>query len=824
MDKNINVNGDIYGVGVAQDGSTINQDIHLPPHEIPKKLTPQTGLANDIDFVGRKEELQKVDELLNQNSMLLLLNGIGGIGKSTLASYYLNQHKDNFDYYGFVQVNEDIKLSLASAFGTSLDLKSEKIDDLFAEIMNKLQNLEGKKLLIIDDVKEMDNQLDEMNTLMTLKNSGFQILFTSRETKEYIPQYFLDIMSIEDARELFLKHYPTNEMDKVDKILEYLDYHTLFIEMTARMLNNRQNSFSIDKLEKKFNNGQFTKIEIEDEKSFLNYLNRLFTLEKLSKSEILLLKRLSIYPSIEIDFEYFSKIFAGVYRIDAYKEELGKNKIFRKIDDDIYELKIFFFSYKVTFNELLESNGLLTEEKLELYFNKLVKKGWLIKNNNKYKLHQIIKEYILENHTPKYKEIHHVFCQSCWNLQDINSSVESAINNKNYLIYFESIKKALEIIDSKYINFIWALEKFLPQKGLKFNKNSNIINFYDNLADWYHKIGRYSEALTLQKKALNMSQKLFKKNSLITSSIGYRLATIYLSIKDYEKALFFSKESLAIVKKVSTNLEELSPYYHIVFAIYKAIGEYEKAEEIIKKILSLYELKYNKNSIHATNYYLDLARIHSSRQEHDKALEIATLFLKKQKRANGKNSYNVSSIYAIIAQFYKVKGDYKKALINLNKALNILKKKFPNDKKSQAVIYFKLGNTYWHMEKCNEAIAFFEKSMNLYIDLYGKNHPNIIDIIEQLAMLYACNYYKKGKMNSYEKGIFYFNQIIEIKEKSSLIDVNVDKERLDKLKYEVSLLEDFYKNLNKYDIADIEASKDNPDMISFRLIPKQKYI
>ena len=81
MDKNINVNGDIYGVGVAQDGSTINQEIILPPHKVPKKLTPQTGLANDIDFVGRKEELQKVDELLNQNSMLLLLNGIGGIGK-----------------------------------------------------------------------------------------------------------------------------------------------------------------------------------------------------------------------------------------------------------------------------------------------------------------------------------------------------------------------------------------------------------------------------------------------------------------------------------------------------------------------------------------------------------------------------------------------------------------------------------------------------------------------------------------------------------------------------------------------------------------------
>ena len=271
-EKNIEINGDVYGVVIAEDGSTIKQDIYLPKHRVPKVLTHQTGLANDIDFVGRKEELQKVDELLNQNSMLLLLNGIGGIGKSTLASYYLGQKKDDFDYYGFVQVNEDIKLAFVSAFSTSLDLKSEKIDDLFAEIMNKLQNLEGKKLLIIDDVKEMDNQLDEMNTLMTLKNSGFQILFTSRETKEYIPQYFLDIMSIEDARELFLKHYPTDEMDKVDKILEYLDYHTLFIEMTAKTLIKRKNTLSLDIAIEKFDSGEFSAVKRNKSESFNKFL------------------------------------------------------------------------------------------------------------------------------------------------------------------------------------------------------------------------------------------------------------------------------------------------------------------------------------------------------------------------------------------------------------------------------------------------------------------------------------------------------------------------------------------------------------------------
>ncbi|KIM12883.1 MAG: hypothetical protein KU38_03580 [Sulfurovum sp. FS08-3] len=230
-----------------------------PPRRVPKILTPFLGYHTD--FVGRKEELQKVDELLNQNSTLLLLNGIGGIGKSTLASYYLNQNKDNYDYYGFVQVNEDIKLSLASAFSASLNLQSEEFDDLFAEIMDKLQKLKGKKLLIIDDVEKMDNQLDEMNTLMTLKNNGFKILFTSRQKIENIPQYHLDTMNQKDARELFTKHFPTDELDKVDKILAYLDNHTLFIEKTAKTLANHKHTLTLESLLEKFSKGEFATIK-----------------------------------------------------------------------------------------------------------------------------------------------------------------------------------------------------------------------------------------------------------------------------------------------------------------------------------------------------------------------------------------------------------------------------------------------------------------------------------------------------------------------------------------------------------------------------------
>jgi len=87
MDRNkLEVNGNVYGVGVAQDGSVVNQKIILPEHKTPTQLTSKLGKDT---IIGRRKELQEIDTILKEATSLLLINGIGGIGKSTIASYYI---------------------------------------------------------------------------------------------------------------------------------------------------------------------------------------------------------------------------------------------------------------------------------------------------------------------------------------------------------------------------------------------------------------------------------------------------------------------------------------------------------------------------------------------------------------------------------------------------------------------------------------------------------------------------------------------------------------------------------------------------------------
>ncbi len=103
-----------------------------------------------------------------------------------------------------------------------LDLKAEKPHEAFLEALSKLRGLEGKKLLVIDNVKNIEENQKDIDKILDLKYSGYKILITSREDIEGdIYQYYLDILSKEDAKALFNSIYKVEDEKLLEEILEY---------------------------------------------------------------------------------------------------------------------------------------------------------------------------------------------------------------------------------------------------------------------------------------------------------------------------------------------------------------------------------------------------------------------------------------------------------------------------------------------------------------------------------------------------------------------------------------------------------------------------
>ncbi|MCB0852136.1 MAG: AAA family ATPase, partial [Bacteroidetes bacterium] len=288
------------------------------PHHL-NKIPPPPD-----QFIGREEELQKVKELLNENDKLVLVNGLGGVGKTTLARKYVHLHQDEYDHILWVTVlanpDQDETASASEALTRDIDLfKSLKItfdpqtteEEKRNQILSSLKALEGKNLMIIDNAT---HRLESLSYELPQPPS-WQVLITSREDLDFVKTFSLDVLDKEEAIKLFLTHYPKaeREMAAVEELLEYIGYHTLTIELLAKTcstskLGRLTAKKILPKLKSSKLSDQLLQKPIKTEHNqrqkaveIYSYLLEAFTLAGLSDSEKSLLLQFSVLPSLEID-------------------------------------------------------------------------------------------------------------------------------------------------------------------------------------------------------------------------------------------------------------------------------------------------------------------------------------------------------------------------------------------------------------------------------------------------------------------------------------------------------------------------------------------
>jgi len=74
-----------------------NVNVRYGDEEIPKNLTSPPFIS-DV-FIGRDDDIATVHQkLFMKDQLLLLVNGEGGIGKTTLAAHYFNHYDQVYQH------------------------------------------------------------------------------------------------------------------------------------------------------------------------------------------------------------------------------------------------------------------------------------------------------------------------------------------------------------------------------------------------------------------------------------------------------------------------------------------------------------------------------------------------------------------------------------------------------------------------------------------------------------------------------------------------------------------------------------------------------
>ena len=704
--------------------------------------TRRAPLAAD-KVIGRVEELEAVTTRLESGDNLLLLNGLGGVGKTTLAGFYLERCGHRYHHAAWVNYTGhfrgDLVRQLRHSRALALPLPDNE-EEAFLLLMEAMDALPAPNLLIVDNLNTPEH-LEDVAAHRTRLPRGWKVLLTARVTSAAFDCYPIGVLSEDEAATLFRRHYslrPGDTDTQLRELLRQTGCHTLAVELLAKTLAASP-AWNLARMRGHLRERGLLHLNAaapvstahsRDRAVMLDWVAAIFevNIASLGERARLLLARLALLPAQAHDFERLARLEGCA-------------------DDESHHLLAATLQH-------LTTNGLLEIQALSggtTQSRATTTEGWY--------MHPVMQEVVRAKWPPDYDGCA-AMLQVLENALDDDQPLMEALP---LLPYAQAIIEHLKFADTRLARLCWTIS----------DRNRDIGNFPE--AEWH--IGEANRMY---------EEKGDKRNIGATSE---RLGTLALNQGDIEKALGYFERYKALSEelvKANPDSEDLKNLlaisYHRLGYLHEVQGRLEEALFFFEKYYELQEEVFTANPL-SEKMKNDLAfsyeRFGSIYQKQGKFNEALIYFKKESKlfeelyAANPrseslKNGLAVS--YFKLGDIYQAQGKMDEALAffekynKLREELYAANPRSENLKRGLAVSYERFGSIYQKQGKFDEALAFFEKETELFEELYAANPRS-----ERLGVGLGISYIKLAQwhkaqnnpaqaLHFYRKGLALYEQ------------------------------------------------------------------
>lgn len=772
--KKLIIQEDGINIYVEENNGTININSKRP---ISKLLTTISRI-NSSYLINRNDDVIRLKNLLESSNTPTAITGIGGGGKTTLASIYLDKYYETYTHIAWITVFEgEIKKSFVFNEELTDNLfievgENKNIEEAFAQILNRLRAFKGKNLIVIDNA---DSNVEDLRNEISLSNN-WDVIVTSRGKLEYFNPFVLPELSTQSCKELFLKHYKGvyKEADLVE-LINLVGHHSLTIELLAKTLEKNYNlQNDIQKLIEYLKNDNLDAKDLEvivkiangqKEVTIYKYLLSIFNTIKLNTEEKKILRRFSFFPSIDIHGNFL-------------------NLLIKSNDEDSNELH----------NVL----------------NQLNTKGWLInKVRQHFKCHTIIQDIVRYKEPPSFE-------LDGWYFMELMHLVpQLKLHHQKFLIPF------LEIAGKYFNRVIDESDTFYLMVASIYNKLGYIDDGIETInkfsekktngkvsrkiahADLIYTTGDYKKAIELYIESLNLIREYDHTDEIFNSTnikakILHQLGSAYTQLQDYIKAYLYFLDELEIYdekrdKHGINNLLRIKyvDCYHSIAKVQLGKNEVNDSLMLSKRAMNLLaHIKQNpepldkfegiteeKVSIKESDILSNLTDIYIEKKDYNLALKYAmqdyNILSERMKSNPDSIDIRKESLVSMskVADILVVKKDYLKAInifTTLCERFEFLVKNFKeiiNLKYYLSISYNKTANCFFLMGKIDEGMNALIKSVNAAEAIY-ETMPNsslyLSHLIESIIMLKA----KYEENNLAEDSVKASFRLLELYEKT----------------------------------------------------------
>ena len=677
----------IYNIGTIENATIIqNNAPALPPHnyKLPRK---------PIYCIGRDAMLEYMHQHLSQEQALVLMNGIGGIGKTTLAVQYAYQYADAYQTVRYIYYKNDFKSSYVAALNPHYALEGT-IDECFERLLAKELQCPAARLMIIDNFDQRDDK--EIQESWT---KDWKVLITSRLHLD--PTQFHSIkvaeLSPNDAFTLFKHHFEamkTTETEQVRQLLPLLHYNTLLIVLVAKIAKACKGLMSIATLLERYQQQQYQDEDLQIDIALDEY----FAAEDRAKAR-------NILGCINTAFD-----ISGI----------------AQQPDALYLLQQFALTPTEGINKGLFSEGIAPDMKTTAFINccnALAEQGWIdeVQDREAYCMHPLLQEIVRYHYPPTpllYNKI----------VYYLGAKLHEALNT-NFTTAAPYTQYAATVVQWLYKSYETACENL--------NEYTNVATLSNNLSEIYRAMGQLPEALTYQQKAISIVEQVLAQNHPDLATSYSNLSIIYQTIGQLPEALSYQQKAISIRKKVlGNNHPDLATSYNNLSLIYQAMGQLPKALAYQQKTKSILEKVLSKNHPNLAASYNNLSMIYQAMGQLPKALIYIQKAISIREKVLGKNHPDLATSYNNLSMIYQTMGQLPEALIYQQKSISIVEQALGKNHPDLATSYNNLSMIYQTMGQLPEALTYQQKAIAIIEQVLGNNHPDLAASYNNLSSIY----------------------------------------------------------------------------------------
>lgn len=219
-----------------------------PPPFVPTAFpTAARNATRQGSFVGRIDELNRLDALLSRGARLVSLVGPGGVGKTRLAAEYaLRESGEPVVWVELTGLSREAQLLEAMAFALGLserEASHDRIERRLAERAGGLVVLDGFERLVPDGLAALSRWIEQRPSQDALTRAGrtSQFLVTSRTLVPLASDHAIELdgLAPDEALELFAGHLarlaPSAAQDtaSLEILVRSLEQNPLALALTA---------------------------------------------------------------------------------------------------------------------------------------------------------------------------------------------------------------------------------------------------------------------------------------------------------------------------------------------------------------------------------------------------------------------------------------------------------------------------------------------------------------------------------------------------------------------------------------------------------------